>query len=215
MGKIIFGNINGSSGNSNSSLNLPWGISINADSSVLMADAANHRVLLVHQNSSTGIVVAGGGGGLTFPAKGIFDPKISSNLYVLDSGGGRLMLWSNISLVNGTHLFGSQGSNLSQLKSAHGFYLSSNRSFYIADRTNHRILLWLWNASTGIVIAGESNIPGNDAFHLKFPTDIVVDEKLGQMYVADSGNHRILKYTIGSFNGTVVAGGNGPGTNRK
>ena len=104
---------------------------------------------------------------------------------------------------------------MSQLGNAHGFYLSSNRSFYIADTQNHRILLCLWNASTGTVIAGESGVPGNDTFHLNRPTDIVVDEKLGEMYVADFNNHRILKYTIGSSKGTIVAGGNGPGKQRK
>ena len=103
LGKIIFGNINGTPGNSNSSLDTPWGISINDDNSILVADPFNRRVLLVHQNSSTGIIVAGRGGDLIGPAKGIFDVRIPSNLYVLDSGGGRLMLWSNISSVNGTH----------------------------------------------------------------------------------------------------------------
>lgn len=126
-----------------------------------------------------------------------------------------MMLWSNISSVNGTYLFGSTGSNLSQFNNSHGFYLSSNRSFYIADRANHRILLWLWNASSGIVIAGVSGVAGNDTIHLNLPTDVFVDEKLEQMYVADFGNHRIIKYTLGLLNGTVVAGGNGPGNQRK
>jgi hypothetical protein len=215
VGNVIFGNINGTPGNSISSLNTPWGITINADNSILIADAFNNRILLVNPNSSIGVIVAGAGGDLNTPAKAVFDATIPSNLYVLDSGGNRMMLWSNNSSVYGTHLFGSTGSSLSQLYAPKSFYLSSNKSFYIVDAFNNRVLLWLWNASTGIVIAGTSGVAGNDTFHLNNPTDIFVNEQLGQMYVVDYNNHRIVKYTIGSLNGTVVAGGNGPGTQSK
>jgi len=215
VGQVIFGNTNGNSGNSNSSLNTPWGIAINADNSILIADALNKRILFVHANSSTGVIVAGTGGDLGCPAKAMFDVAIPPNLYVLDEVESRMMLWSNNSSINGTHLFGSSGSTSSQLNYPKSFYLSSNKSFYIVDTLNHRILLWLYNASAGSVIAGTTSAPGNDTFHLNNPTDIFVDEQLGQMYVADFNNHRIVKYTIGSLNGTVVAGGNGPGTQRK
>ncbi len=215
MGQVIFGNTNGNSGTSNSFLNAPWGIKINADNSILITDASNKRILFVHANSSTGAIVAGTGGDLNFPSKAMFDVAIPPNLYVLDQVGNRMMLWSNNSSINGTHLFGSFGSSLSQLNYPKSFYLSSNKSFYIVDSSNHRILLWLYNASNGSVIAGITGVPGNDTFHLNNPADIFVDEQLGQMYVADFNNHRIVKYTIGSLNGTVVAGGNGPGAQRK
>jgi hypothetical protein len=215
VGQVIFGNTNGNSGTSNSFLNAPWGIKINADNSILITDASNKRILFVHANSSTGAIVAGTGGDLNFPSKAMFDVAIPPNLYVLDQVGNRMMLWSNNSSINGTHLFGSFGSSLSQLNYPKSFYLSSNKSFYIVDSSNHRILLWLYNASNGSVIAGITGVPGNDTFHLNNPADIFVDEQLGQMYVADFNNHRIVKYTIGSLNGTVVAGGNGPGAQRK
>jgi hypothetical protein len=106
----------------------------------------------VHPNSSTGVIVAGTGGDLNTPAKAIFDVIIPSNLNVLDSGRSRMMLWSNNSPINGTYLFESSGSSLSQLNTSKSFYLSSNKSFYIADAFNHRVLLWLCNASTGSMI---------------------------------------------------------------
>ncbi|CAF1645843.1 unnamed protein product, partial [Adineta steineri] len=82
------------------------------------------------------------------------------------------------------------------------------------DQFNHRILLWLWNTSNATVIAGQTGVPGNDTFSLNSPSDVFVDEKLGYMFVADFNNHRIVRYSIGSLNGIVVAGGNGPGTQR-
>jgi sugar lactone lactonase YvrE len=35
----------------------------------------------------------------------------------------------------------------------------------------------------------------------------------GNIYIADAGNNRVTKWTPGALNGTIVAGGNGPGSN--
>jgi hypothetical protein len=203
--------LNGTAGNSSSSLNTPWGITINADNSILIADAFNGRVLLVRQNSSDNVTIFSGG---QLPAKAIYDTNIPPNLYILDGKASHMTVWRSNSTA-GVPWFGSQGSNLNQLNHPASFYLSSNKSFYIADQQNHRILLLLWNASSGIVIAGVTGVIGTDNFHLNLPADIFVDEELGQVYVADLNNHRIVRYTFGSLNGTVVAGGNGQGNQRK
>jgi hypothetical protein len=214
VGTIVFGNANGIAGNSSSSLNTPWGITINVDNSIVIADTFNNRIVIVPQNSNNNATILRGGAQFSFPAKAIYDTHIPSNLYVLDGGTDRMLLYSN-NLTIGVPLFGSGGSSLNQMSGPAGFYLSSNRSFYIADQINHRIMLWLWNASSGVVIAGQTGAAGNDTFHLNLPADIFVDEKSGQIYVADFHNHRIIRFTLGSLNGTVVAGGNGPGFKRK
>ena len=65
-----------------------------------------------------------------------------------------------------------------------------------------------WN-STGITIAGVSNVPGTDNMHLNTPRDFTLDYQ-GTMFIAELNNHRIQKYVRGSMNGTTVAGfGNG------
>ena len=65
-----------------------------------------------------------------------------------------------------------------------------------------------WN-STGITIAGVSNVSGTDRMHLDMPVDLALDYQ-GTMFIADRYNHRIQKYVRGSMNGTTVAGfGNG------
>ena len=65
-----------------------------------------------------------------------------------------------------------------------------------------------WN-STGITIAGVSNVPGTDSMHFNVSTDLALDYQ-GTMFIADRYNHRIQKYVRGSMNGTTVAGfGNG------
>ena len=38
-----------------------------------------------------------------------------------------------------------------------------------------------------------------------------VDDQLGQIYVADYGNHRVMRWCQGAKQGTIVVGGNGQG----
>ena len=65
-----------------------------------------------------------------------------------------------------------------------------------------------WN-STGLTVAGVSNVSGTDNMHLNMPVDLALDYKR-TMFIADYNNHRIQKYVRGSMNGTTVAGfGNG------
>ena len=58
------------------------------------------------------------------------------------------------------------------------------------------------------ICAGEQE--SGDGFHqLHCPAAVRVDNDL--LYIADSGNHRIMEWEMGGKDGRVVAGGNGPG----
>lgn len=48
---------------------------------------------------------------------------------------------------------------------------------------------------------------------LSSPSGIVRDPSSGTLYIADTNNHRIMSYRSGATSGTVVAGGNGGGSN--
>ncbi|CAF1054949.1 unnamed protein product [Rotaria sordida] len=54
---------------------------------------------------------------------------------------------------------------------------------------------------------------GSTNNQLNKPYGIARDPKSGTIYIADYGNHRVVSYVSGASSGTVVAGGNGPGTN--
>ncbi|CAF4078687.1 unnamed protein product, partial [Adineta steineri] len=45
---------------------------------------------------------------------------------------------------------------------------------------------------------------------LSYPTGVIVDD-LGQIYVADWGNHRVIRWCEGKEEGEIVVGGNGQG----
>ena len=60
-------------------------------------------------------------------------------------------------------------------------------------------------------MAGGNDV-GSELNQLAFPFGIFVDDKQS-VYVADFGNHRIVKWDRGATSGQVVAGGNGEGSN--
>jgi DNA-binding beta-propeller fold protein YncE len=66
---------------------------------------------------------------------------------------------------------------------------------------------WLKDAKEGIVVAG-GNGQGNSLTQLSYPRGVIVDQ-LGQIYVADGGNDRVVRWCKGAKEGTIVVGGNG------
>ena len=53
---------------------------------------------------------------------------------------------------------------------------------------------------------------GNGNNELAAPFGITRDPSTGTLYISDQSNHRVMQYLSGALSGTVVAGGNGPGT---
>ncbi|CAF1223829.1 unnamed protein product [Adineta ricciae] len=155
----------------------------------------------------------------------------SNTIYVTDQPNQRVQQWvSNAS--TGTTVAGqangTMGSSLEYLCYPSDLVLDSDGNLYIADAGNHRVVLWLKNASTGILVAGTGEFPDckliHDAFsallgvvgstnsQLANPFGVELDRSTNTLYVADTDNHRIMKYLSNSSSGILVAGGNGPGT---
>ncbi|CAF4723683.1 unnamed protein product, partial [Rotaria socialis] len=69
---------------------------------------------------------------------------------------------------------------------------------------------WTKGAKEGILVAGGQG-EGNALTQLYHPQGIFVDT-LGTLYVADSVNHRVMRWTQGDKKqGTVIVGRNGQG----
>ncbi|CAF1164235.1 unnamed protein product [Adineta steineri] len=64
---------------------------------------------------------------------------------------------------------------------------------------------WKQNATT---VAG-GNGQGNELNQLELPRGIHVDHD--SIYIADTGNHRVVRWEFSADKGEIVAGGNGPG----
>ncbi|MBN2048247.1 MAG: glycosyltransferase family 39 protein [Anaerolineaceae bacterium] len=98
-------------------------------------------------------------------------------------------------------IIGSQGSDPGQLLSPRGMAIAPDGSIYVADSRNHRIQRF---APTGELIASwgtfadavSGSAPGGT---FNEPWDVAVDQ-YGNVFVADTWNHRVQKFTAdGNF----------------
>ncbi|CAF4466145.1 unnamed protein product, partial [Rotaria sp. Silwood2] len=135
-------------------------------------------------------------------------------LYVTDFREHRVIRWqigTNRSgeIVAGGH---GQGSDFNQLNEPYYSFIDKDRSVFVADHLNNRIMKWIENAQEGILIAG-GNESDSEMNQLSIPTSVVVDQ-MGSIYVTDTSNNRVMRYLKESKEGIVIVGGvesgNGP-----
>ncbi|CAF0895842.1 unnamed protein product [Adineta steineri] len=85
------------------------------------------------------------------------------------------------------------GQELNQLHNPCGMFIDNDKSIYIADFGNHRIVKWRLNSNTGQIIAG-GNGRGNQNNQLYSPADIIVDKNNNSFIISDYGNKRVIRY---------------------
>ena len=86
-----------------------------------------------------------------------------------------------------------QGNGNNQLSYPCGLYIDDDQTIYIADQSNHRIIEWKWNATSGQVVAG-GNKQGNEAHQLSYPLDVIVDKEKDNLIICDQGNRRVVRW---------------------
>ncbi|CAF1439390.1 unnamed protein product [Adineta steineri] len=86
-----------------------------------------------------------------------------------------------------------KGQELYQLNSPEGIFIDKNRSIFIADRWNHRIVKWKYNAKKGQIVAGGSG-NGNRMDQLSFPSDVIVNRQNHSIIIADFNNSRVIQW---------------------
>jgi sugar lactone lactonase YvrE len=163
---------------------------------------------------------------LILPTAVVFDPQV--NLYVAETGNHRIRKidpQGNITTIAGTGIqaFSGDGAlaTTAQLDSPQGLALTAD-TLYIADTHNHRIRALDLTTNIITTIAG-TTAPGFDgdsgpatSAHLNLPTAITVDTT-GNLYLADTANHRIRRidattHIITTIAGTGTQGYSGDGT---
>ena len=168
---------------------------------------------------------------LLLPSAIVFDPQ--GNLYLAETASHvirKVAPTGIITTIAGTGTQGFSGDNgpaiKAQLDSPQGLVLDAANNLYIADTHNHRIRKI--TTSTGIIttIAGTGN-PGFEGDsgpatlgHLNIPTALAIDST-GDLYIADTQNHRIRRIdattgiitTIAGTGTQGFSGDNGPATN--
>jgi sugar lactone lactonase YvrE len=211
-------------------LDVPRDVAVDGAGNLFIADSSNHRIRLVVLGTGTITTVAGtgiggfsGDGGpaasaeLHFPAGLALDA--GGNLLIADGGNDRIRKVAAgtglITTVAGTGTPGFNGDNQpatrALLFSPGGLALDAAGNVLFADVGNHRIRKVA--AGTGLIttVAGTGtpgfngdNQPATSA-QLDGPSGVALDPS-GNLFIADTVNHRIRKVAAGTGIITTVVG---------
>jgi hypothetical protein len=170
------------------------------------------ELFLPNINTSTtwiqnGITVAGGQGGghrlnqLHYPLGIYIDDD--QTIYVADQYNHRIVKWRN-GATSGQVVAGGNGQGClsNQLNCPRNMIVNKKNGFLIiSDQDNHRVVRWsLRNGTDGETIILNINCEG------------LAMDNYGYIYVSDIKKHEVRRWKIGNADGTLVAGGNGPGS---
>ncbi|CAF3366060.1 unnamed protein product, partial [Rotaria socialis] len=193
-------------GDATNQLRGPFGLFVDDDQTVVIADQRNHRIMQWKNGDTTnGQVIAGGngqGGGLNQlygPLDVLIDKEMDS-LIICDQGNRRVVRWSRRS---GT----TQGEILIDDIFCWGLAMDDQIYLYVSDWQKHEVRRYQLGDKNGTLVAG-GNGQGDGLNQLNKPAYLFVDRD-HSVYVSDRDNHRVMKWVEGAKEGIVVAGGQG------
>lgn len=219
LGQTSF--LEGSGSTSDSHFNLPLRTATDEDGRLLLLDSGNNRVMiwssLPTSNVAADVVVGQADFNSNLPgttASTLSSPRgmavAGEMLIVADSGNNRVLLWDEIPTTDGapadvvvgqqTFESGDAGLSSSRLNDPGGVW-SDGRILVVADTGNNRVLIWNsipdLSGSAADVVVGQPDFNQNDATTvssswLKQPSGVHSNGL--QLFVADTGNHRVLIY---------------------
>ena len=125
--------------------------------------------------------------------RGLYFDSLTNSLVIVNHGTANVVRWT-IGASNWTLIANNVNvsSNL-VMSSPIDVTFDPMGNMYIADRANHRILMFKSAGQNRVNIVGTYLVSGSNATLLNSPTSIELDAQLN-LYVTDSNNHRIQKF---------------------
>ena len=161
-----------------------------ADGKLWVSDTDNDRVLTFERNPAGVLVLAAGriDAGLDGPVGIAIDPE--GGVFVADSGNNRIRRYG-AALAHAADL-GTPGVGDGQLADPRGLAVAQRVEpmLYVADRGNDRVQVLRRDGTFA------AKLLEGDGRRMSAPEDVAVDAA-GAVYVADTGNGRVLRYTVG------------------
>jgi sugar lactone lactonase YvrE len=217
-------------------LSSPWGVAVDGQGNVYIADEANNRVREVN---GAGTITTVAGGGSTFGDGG---PATSAqlsqpmgvavdgqgNFYIADRGNSRVRKVTSggtITTLAGTGVSGYSGdggaASAAKVNLPAGVAADGPGNVYIADTNNHRVrkvdTFGIISTFAGSGVFGFSGDGGPATVaQLATPTGVALDAQ-GNLLIADDGNARVRRVDLGGTittiagNGTCCSSGLGDG----
>ncbi|CAM4890673.1 unnamed protein product [Rotaria socialis] len=192
-------------GNGINQLNCPWGLYVDDDQTVYIAEESNHRIMEWKSGATNGKIVAGGKRNLVnhlnHPDDVIVDEKRDC-LIISDYRNKQVVRWPR---QNGT-----RGETIISDISCVGLTMDDIGCLYVVDHDNNEVKRYPIGESQGTLVAG-GNGRGSRLDQLSDPYYVFVDRDYS-VYVSDNSNHRVMKWEEGATQGILVAGGHGCGS---
>ncbi len=191
----------GTVGSGDGQFRQPEAVTFDSTGRIFVADTGNDRIQFSTDSGVTWANFATVGSGLNqvrAPQGLALDSD--GNLYVSDTGNGRVMRFNGGVPGSGV-VIATNGAGGGQVGSPRGLTVDTTFRLFIADESNSRILRIL-NASTttsgtsGTIIASQ----GTALNKVKNPQGVTVDLTTGTLFIADTGNSRILSFPNGNAN---------------
>ena len=135
------------------------------------------------------------------PVPGAVDPA-ESHLFVADAGNHRVQVLDTGSLavvatIGVTGIPGADNAHLDRPQGV-GFDPSTGRVF-VADTANQRVQIFESKSFAYVATLGTTGATGSDAAHFDLPGSAAVNLATHQLYVADTGNHRVQIFDAGTL----------------
>ncbi len=172
--------------------------------------------LVLGQSSLTGGTANAGGANIGLSAPGGV-ALAGGRLYVADTGNHRVLIWNSLPTQNGqpadivlgqadlSSTMANRGlpnARGNGLKSPSSVY-SDGTSLYVSDSGNSRVLIWNTpspaSGAAADLVLGQGSLTGGNPPAGATPTTLLLPQGIGsgggQLYVADAGFHRVLRFS--------------------
>ena len=173
---------------------LPEAVTLDGNDRMYVADTGNNRIQWSTDNGTTwaNFAVIGSGLNQVRAPQGVALDS-AGNLYVSDTGNGRVLRFAG-GVPGLATVLATNGVASGQVASPRGLIVDSTFRLFVCDTGNSRVLR-IANANT--TVSGTSGVAiataGSALNKVNAPQGITIDGN-GDLYVADTGNNRILKW---------------------
>ncbi|CAF1481173.1 unnamed protein product [Rotaria sp. Silwood1] len=182
-------------GNNSNQFEFVTKVVVDKNGTMFICDTYNHRVQRWFKDANHGETIVDDilCYGLAMDNEG--------SLYISDQAEDSVVKWPGKEIVAGGN---GKGFGLNQLNDPNHLFVDRDKSVYVANNFNYRVVKWLAGTKEGIIVAG-GNEEGSAKNQLSTPQSVVVDDS-GTVYVLDYGNDRVTRWFEGSTWGNIILG---------